>query len=417
MNIKKLPFNKKQIENIAKVYPTPFYIYDEKEIRNSARNLYKAFGWVPEFKNYFPVKSCPNPHLLKILREEGMGTDCSSMPELVMSEKVGIVGNEIMFSSNNTAYHEFAKAYTLGAFINLDDITHLPILEEYAGIPDAICFRYNPGSLRKHHGNVFIGEPKDAKFGMTKEQLIKAYKIMKRKGVKRFGLHAMIVASELNPDALIETADMLFDLVVEFSERLGIRFEFIDLGGGIGIPYKPTDKPVDLYFISGEIKKLYDLKIKKNRLDPLRIVMENGRLVMGPNGYLITKVIHTKSIYKNYLGLDASMANLMRPGMYGSYHHITVLGKELEPKSFLYDVVGSLCENNDKFAIDRKLPRVEVGDIMVMHDAGAYGYAMGFNFNAKLRSAELLRKESGGVELIRRAETIDDYFATLNFHD
>ncbi len=415
MNTRKLPFNKKQIEEIIKDYPTPFYIYDERGIRETARNFYKAYGWSSDFKNYFPVKSCPNPHILKILREEGMGTDCSSLPELVMSERIGVVGEEIVFSSNNTAYPEFIKAYELGAFINLDDITHIPILEKYAGIPDVICFRYNPGSLRKHAGNVFIGEPKDAKFGMTKKQLFEAYKIMREKGVKRFGLHTMIVANELNPNALTETADMLFDIVVEFSKKLGIRFEFIDLGGGIGIPYKPTDKPVDLDFVSNEIKRLYDLKIKNNNLDPLRIVMENGRLVMGRNGYLITKVIHTKSIYKNYLGVDASMANLMRPGMYGSYHHITILGKEKEPQTCMYDVIGSLCENNDKFAIDRKLPKVEVGDIMVMHDAGAYGYAMGFNFNAKLRSAEILLKEDGEVVMIRRAETVDDYFTTLSF--
>lgn len=415
MNNRKLPFTKNQIEAIAGNYSTPFYLYDEKGIRETSRNLYRAYQKFPGFKNYFPIKSCPNPHILKILSEEGMGTDCSSLPELVMSEKIGITGEEIMFSSNDTAYNEFSKAYELGAFINLDDITHIPILEKYAGIPVVICFRYNPGPMREHQGNVFIGKPEEAKFGMTKSQLFEAYQIMKQKGVKRFGLHTMIAAHELDPQALIETADMLFALVVELSQKLGIRFEFIDLGGGIGIPYKTTDKPVDLDFVSGEIKKLYDLKIRKNKLDPLRIVMENGRLVMGTNGYLITKVIHTKEIYKNYLGLDACMTNLMRPGMYGAYHHITVLGKEKEPETFIYDVVGSLCENNDKFAIDRKLPKVEIGDILVIHDAGAYGYAMGFNFNAKLRSAELLLKEDGQVVMIRRAETIEDYFATLNF--
>ena len=409
------PLTKAQTEKIIQKYPTPFHIYDEKRLRETARNLYKAYEWADDFKNYFAVKTCPNPHILKIFQEEGMGADCSSLPELIMAEKVGITGKNIMFSSNDTAYHEFKKAFDLGGFINLDDITHIPILEKYAGIPDIICFRYNPGPLRKHKGNVIIGKPEEAKFGMTKDQLFEAYKIMKQKGVKRFGLHTMIVSNELSADVLIETADMLFDLVVAISKKLAIHFEFIDLGGGIGIPYKLTDKAVDLQLVSREVKKLYEKKITKNNLDPLRIVMENGRLVVGPNGYLVTRVIHTKEIYKNYLGVDASMANLMRPGMYGAYHHITVLGKEKEPQTFLYDVVGSLCENNDKLAIDRPLPKVAVGDILVMHNTGAYGYGMGFNFNAKLRSAELLLKPDGKIKQIRRAETIDDYFATLDF--
>lgn len=408
MDSNTLPFNKTQIAEIVKEYPTPFHLYDEQGIREAARRLYKAFSWAPNFKNYFAVKATPNPYILKILKEEGMGADCSSLPELIMAERVGITGENIMFSSNDTAYQEFKKAFDLGAIINLDDITHIPILEKYAGIPSIICFRYNPGPLRKHKGNVLIGKPEDAKYGMTRDQLFKAYGIMKKKGVKRFGLHTMVVSNELNPKAHIETAQMLFDLVATISKKVGIRFEFINLGGGIGIPYKPTDVPVDLDYVSREIRKLY-------HHSPLRIVMENGRLITGPNGYLVTRAIHTKDTYKHYIGVDANMANLMRPGMYGAYHHITVLGKERKPKRYTYDVVGSICENIDKFAIDRKLPKIEIGDTLVIHNAGAHGYAMGFNYNGKLRSAELLLKSDGKIKLIRRAETVEDYFATLKF--
>lgn len=410
-----LPFTKSQIEKIIKDYPTPFYIYDEKGLRETAQKLKKAFSWAPNFTNYYAVKTNPNPHLVKIIKEEGFGTDCSSFSELVIAEKVGVTGEDIMFSSNDTPYHEFKKAFNLGAIINLDDITHIPILEKYAGIPDIICFRYNPGPIRKHKGNTIIGKPEDAKFGLTRDQLFEAYQIMKRKGVKRFGLHTMIVSNELDPNALIETADMLFDLVITISKDLGIRFEFVDLGGGIGIPYRETDKPVDLDFVSKEIKMLYDKKIVKNDLAPLRIVMENGRLIVGPHGYLVTTAIHKKEIYKNYIGIDASMAHLMRPALYGAYHHIIVLGKENAALTDIYDVSGSICENLDKLAIDRKLPKITPGDILVFCDAGAYGYAMAFNFNGKLRSAELLLQENGKVKLIRRAETIDDYLSTLDF--
>lgn len=421
--IKKLPFTKKQIEEIIKKYPTPFHIYDEKGVRENARKLYKAYSWVPNFKNYFAVKSLPNPYILKLVKEEGMGADCSSLPELILAEKAGIAGENIMFSSNDTAYSEFKKALDLGVIINLDDITHIPILEKYAGIPEIICFRYNPGPLRKYKGNTIIGKPEEAKYGLTHEQIFKAYEIMKKKGVKRFGLHTMVVSNELNPNAHIETAEMLFDLVVTLSKKLGIRFEFINLGGGMGIPYKPTDKPLDLDFISDKVKKLYQEKIVKNDLAPLKIVMENGRFVTGPHGYLITKAIHTKDTYKHYIGVDSCMANLMRPALYGAHHTITVLGKENKPKTHMYDVTGSICENLDKFAIDRKLPEIKVGDILAIHNTGAHGYAMGFNYNGKLRSAELLLrskklaslKPSGKVEQIRRAETVDDYFATLDF--
>ena len=412
---KTLPFSKSQIEQIIKKYPTPFHIYDEKGIRENAKKLYKAFKWAPLFKNYFAVKACPNPYILKILKEEEMGADCSSLPELIMAEKVGITGENIMFSSNDTPLKDFKKAKELGAIINLDDITHIPFLEQAAGIPEVICFRYNPGPLREHKGNVIIGKPEDAKYGLTKKQLFEAYKIMKDKDVKRFGLHTMIASNELANDAFVETAAMLFDLVIEISKKLGIRFEFINLGGGVGIPYKPEQRSVNLEYVSKEIQSLYKQKIEKNNLHPLRVVMECGRVVTGPYGYLITTVIHEKHTYKDYIGVDACMANLMRPGMYGAYHHETVLGKENKPNTYIYDVVGSLCENNDKFAVDRKLPKIDIGDIIVIHDTGAHGFSMGFNYNAKLRSAELLLKPNGKVEQIRRAETIEDYFATLDF--
>lgn len=414
--IKKLPFNKLFIEKIIQKYPTPFHIYDEKGIRKNAKKFYKAFDWVDNgFKNYFAVKANPNPYILKIVKEEGMGVDCSSMAELVLAEKVGFTGEDIMFTSNDTPAQEFKKAKELGAIINLDDISHIPFLEKAVGIPEIICFRYNPGPLRKNTGNFIIGNPKEAKYGLTKKQLFEAYKIMKDKGVARFGLHTMVVSNELNIDALAETAEMLFELVVEIFQKLKVKIEFINLGGGIGIPYKPEQKAVDLNKLSQKIRNLYVKKIIESGLSPLKIVMECGRMVTGLYGYLVATVIHKKSTYKEYVGLDACMANLMRPALYGAYHHETILGKENKPKNYVYDVTGSLCENNDKFAIDRKLPKVEIGDILVIHDTGAHGYPMGFNYNGKLRSAELLLKLNGKVELIRRSETIDDLFATLDF--
>jgi len=422
----KLPFNKKQIEEIIKDYPTPFHIYDEAGIRDNAKKFYQAFSWVkgpPEarlakggFKNHFAVKALPNPYILKILKEEGMGVDCSSLAELIMSEKVGFRGEEIMFTSNETPAKEYKKAFELGAIINLDDISHIEFLEKaIGGVPEIICFRYNPGPLRHYKGNVLIGHPEDAKYGLTKKQLFEAYRITKRKGVKRFGLHTMVATNETDKRAFVETAKMLFELIVEISKEVGIRFEFVNLGGGIGIPYKPEQEPIDLDFVSKEVKKLYDELITNNQLTPLRIVFECGRVVTGPYGYLVTTVLHKKEIYKKYIGVDACMANLMRPGMYGAYHHETVLGKEKTAKTETYDVVGSLCENNDKFAIDRKLPPTQIGDIIVIHDTGAHGYSMGFNYNGKLRSAELLLKPDGKVELIRRAEILNDYFSTLDF--
>lgn len=416
MTNKTLPFNKSRIEEIIKDYPTPFHIYDEKGIRENAKNFHKAFNWVPNgFKNFFAVKANPNPYLLKILKEEGMGVDCSSLLELVLAEKVGFKDEEIMFSSNDTPPNEFKKAKELGAIINLDDISHIEMLDKFAGIPEIICFRYNPGPSRKHAGNAIIGDPKEAKYGLTKGQLFEAYKIMRDKGVKRFGLHTMVVSNELNIEALAETAAMLFNLALEINQKLRINLEFVNLGGGVGIPYKPDQEAVDLEKLSKRIQDLYQEKIVKNGLNPLRVVMECGRMVTGPYGYLVTTVLHKKNTYKEFVGLDACMANLMRPAMYGAYHHETILGKENASLDRVYDVTGNLCENNDKFAIDRKLPEVEIGDILVIHDTGAHGYAMGFNYNGKLRSAELLLKEDGSIQMIRRAETIDDYFATLDF--
>lgn len=414
MSEKKVPFTKEQIEKIIQQYPTPFHIYDEKGIRENAKRLNKVFSWNKGFKEFFAVKACPNPYILKILKEEGFGADCSSLPELVLSEKVGIVGEDIMFTSNETPANEYKKAYELGAIINLDDITHIPFLESTLGkLPELLCFRYNPGPLRE--GNAIIGKPEEAKYGFTKEQLFEGYRIIKEKGVKRFGLHTMVASNELNPDYFVETVRMLLELVIEIKREIGIKFEFINMGGGIGIPYRPGQKPVDLEYVSNGIKNLFDTMLKGSGMEDLKLYMENGRMITGPYGYLVTKAIHRKNIYKNYIGVDACMANLMRPGMYGAYHHITVLGKENAETNKVYDVVGSLCENNDKFAIDRNLPEIEIGDILVIHDTGAHGYAMGFNYNGKLRSAELLLREDGSVEMIRRAETIDDYFATLDF--
>lgn len=412
--IYRYPLSKKATIEIIKKHPTPFHIYDERQIRENAKHLYKAFSWMKGFKNYFAVKALPNPFILKILKEEGMGADCSSLPELLLAEKAGITGENIMFSSNDTPAEEFVKAYKLGAIINLDDISHIEFLENAVGkMPELICLRFNPGPART--GNVIIGDPKEAKYGFTREQLIEGYTICKKKGVKRFGLHTMVASNEINTQYHIETARMLLELVVEIYKKTGVRIEFINLGGGYGTPYKPEQEPIDLEFASAEIRKLYEQFITKNNLAPLRIVMESGRMITGPFGWLVTKVRHLKHTYKDYVGCDACMANLMRPALYGAYHHITVLGKEDKPCTHKYDVTGSLCENNDKFAIDRMLPEIEVGDILAIHNSGAHGHAMGFNYNGKLRSAELLLRENNTVEQIRRAETSEDYFATLDF--
>ena len=410
---KKLPFSQAQLDEMLQKYPTPFHLYDEAAIRANVKRLLAAFSWAPAFKEYFAVKATPNPFLLKILKEEGLGADCSSAAELVLAEKVGITGENIMFSSNDTPAEEYAKAVELGAIINLDDISHIEYLEKHVGLPELLSFRYNPGSARA--GNTIIGKPEDAKYGLTKEQLFEAYRIVRDKGVKRFGIHTMVISNELNPDYFIETARMMMTLAKEIYETLGIRIEMINFGGGIGIPYRPEDNQVDLEYVGAGIRKLYEEIIVPAGLAPLKLALECGRMIAGPYGYLVSKVLHKKETYKNYVGLDACMANLMRPALYGSYHHITVVGKEKQPLDHVYDVTGSLCENNDKFAIDRALPQVDIGDVVVIHDAGAHGHAMGFNYNGKLRSAEILLKADGTTELIRRAETLEDYFATLDF--
>ncbi len=408
-----MPFNKSDLEEIASKFPTPFHIYDEKGIRKNARELLDSFAWSDGFKEYFAVKATPNPFLLKILKSEGFGTDCSSLPELLLSEKAGIVGTEIMFSSNDTPAYEFQKARELNAIINLDDISHIPFLEQNGGIPEIISVRYNPG--KQIEGSFIMGSPENAKYGFTRKQIFSGLGQLRQKGSRRFGIHTFIASNELNPDYFVDTADMLFDLAVEIRDRLQIRLEFVNLSGGIGIPYKPEQKKVDLAYVGAEIRKKYQEKIAANNLHPLAIYMECGRAITGPYGYLVSRVLHKKEIYKTHIGLDANMANLMRPAMYDAYHHISVPGKEDRPHNKIYDVTGSLCESIDRFAVDRPLPEIEIGDLVVIHDTGAHGHAMGFNYNGKLRSAELLLCEDGSVVEIRRAETVDDYFATLNF--
>ena len=412
MTLKTVPFSKASVEALAATEPTPFYVYDEAAMLANFRRLNKAFAWNPGFRNYYAVKACPNPSLLKILAENGSGCDCSSLPELLLAERAGVSGEGIMFTSNDTPAEEFRVAKAMGVVINLDDLSHIPFLEREAGFPDLLCFRYNPGKART--GNALIGKPEEAKYGFTRDQLFEGYRLLRDKGVRRFGLHTMVASNELQGDYFVQTAQMLFDLVGELSRELGIVFEFVNIGGGIGIPYRPEQDAVDLESVSKGIEAAYN-KLVASGIAPLRLTMECGRLITGPYGYLVSRVRHLKHIYKNYVGLDACMANLMRPALYGAYHHITVMGKEALPCDHVYDVTGSLCENSDKFAIDRPLPLVEPGDWVVIHDAGAHGHAMGFNYNGKLRSAEFLMRPDGSFKKIRRAETIDDYFATLSF--
>ena len=414
MSNKTLPLTYERLEEITKTYPTPFHLYDEAAIRANARRLLEAFAWNEGFKEYFATKATPNPFLLKILKEEGFGADCSSLPELLLAEKAGIVGEEIMFSSNDTPADEYVKAQELGAIINLDDISHISFLEQHLGtLPEVLSFRYNPGKLRA--GTSIMGNPEEAKYGFTHDQIFEGFEIIRQKGVTRYGLHTFIISNELNGQYFIDTANMLFDLAIQLQKRIGIRIEFVNFSGGIGIPYRPEDSEVDLEWLGEEIHKSYQDKIVAHNLHPLKIFMECGRVITGPYGYLVSRVLHLKHIYKTHVGLDACMADLMRPAMYGAYHHITVANKQDEPVEEVYDVTGSLCESIDRFAVDRKLPEIEVGDLLVIHDTGAHGHAMGFNYNAKLRSAELLLRENGDVAQIRRAETIDDYFTTLDF--
>lgn len=414
MSEKTFPLSALELQTLTEKYETPFYLYDEKAIRENIRRFTKAFSIFPGFKEHFAVKACPNPYILKILQSEGCGADCSSLPELILAENAGIAGEDVMFTSNETPAKEYIYANLKGNIINLDDITHIPFLEKTLGfLPEILSFRYNPGPLKE--GNVIIGKPEEAKYGLTEEQIFEAYKICKEKGVKRFGLHTMVASNELNPDYFVETATLLFNLAAAVKEKVGITFEFVNLGGGLGIPYKPGDKAVDYDYIARGIRDAYDAIVVPAGLDPLKIYWECGRPITGPYGWLVTRAIHEKHIYRDYIGVDASMADLMRPGMYGAYHEVTVSGKENAPKNKIYDVVGSLCENCDKFAVQRQLPEIQIGDLLIIHDAGAHGRAMGFNYNAKLRCGELLLRQDGSVVEIRRRETIDDYFATLDF--
>ena len=416
--MRKLPFDKAWIEETAKKWPTPFHVYDAKAIRENARRLKNAFAWNKGFREYFAVKATPNPHLMKLLKDEfDFGSDCSSMAELILAEKVGNVGEAIMFTSNDTPAEEFKKAWELGAIINLDDITHWPFLQNIVGAADwsdrVMCCRYNPGPLKG--GNAIIGKPEEAKYGFTREQLFDCYAKMKAAGVTRFGLHTMVASNELDPEYIIDTAKLLFTLTWEIHEKVGIDFEFVNIGGGIGIPYKPDQKAMSLERVGEGIRDAYAALVEAKGMKPLKLYMECGRCITGPYGYLVAKVRHIKNTYRLYAGLDACMSNLMRPALYGAYHEIVVPGKEDSAERKVYDVTGSLCENNDKFAIQRELPVLDRGDYVVICDAGAHGHAMGFQYNGKLRSAELLLEEDGSVREIRRAETLADYFATLDF--
>ena len=413
----KKPFvTKEQVEEIAKVYPTPFYVYDEKAIRENARKLKKAFSWNKGFREYFAVKATPNPFILKILQEEGCGVDCSSLTELMLSESLGFRGSDIMFSSNVTPAEEYKKAAKLGAFINLDDYTHIEFLEENAGIPETICCRYNPCGVFSL-GTDIMDNPGDAKYGLTKEQMTDAYKKLIKKGAKHFGIHAFLASNTVSNEYYPTLAKILFELAVHLKNETGADISFINLSGGVGIPYTPDKEPNDIMVIGEGVKKAFEEILVPAGLGDVAIFTELGRYMLGPYGGLVTKAIHEKHIYKEYIGVDACAANLMRPAMYGAYHHITVLGKENAPCDHKYDVTGSLCENNDKFAIDRMLPKIDMGDYLFIHDAGAHGYAMGYNYNGRLKSAELLLKEDGEAELIRRAEKPQDYFATFDFCD
>ena len=415
MMAEKIPFvNKEKLEEIASQYATPFYLYDEKGIRETARRVNKAFSWNHGFKEYFAVKATPTPGILKILHEEGCGADCSSYTELIMADAVGFKGDEIMFSSNDTPAEDFQLARKLNATINLDDITHIDFLERVADIPDTVCCRFNPGGHFAIANNI-MDNPGDAKYGMTREQLTEAYKRLMAKGVKHFGLHAFLASNTVTNDYYPELARILFKVAVELKEETGASIEFINLSGGVGIAYRPDQPENDIMEIGEGVRQAFEEVLVPAGLGNVRLYTEMGRYMLAPYGALVSRVIHQKHIYKEYIGLDACAANLMRPAMYGSYHHITVMGKENAPCDHMYDVTGGLCENNDKFAIDRMLPEINIGDLVFIHDAGAHGFAMGYNYNGKLRSAELLLKEDGSVEMIRRAETPADYFATFDF--
>ena len=416
--MKKTPFiTKEQVEDIVKQYPTPFHLYDEKGIRENAKKVKQAFAWNPGFREYFAVKATPNPYILKILQEYDCGCDCSSETELMLAKSCGFTGKHIMFSSNDTPYHEFKYANDLGAIINLDDFTHIACLEETLGyIPETISCRYNPGGVFEL-SNGIMDNPGDSKYGMTRTQISEAFKILKEKGAKNFGVHAFLASNTVTNEYYPKLAKQLFELVVELREETGCDIKFVNLSGGVGVPYTPDQEPNDILAIGEGVRQAYEEVLVPQGMGDVSIYCEMGRFMMAPYGCLVTKAIHEKHIYKEYIGVDACAANLMRPAIYGSYHHITVLGKEDAPCDQTYDVVGSLCENCDKFAVDRKLPKIDKGDYLVIHDSGAHGFSMGYNYNGKLRSAELLLQEDGSVKLIRRAETPADYFATFDCFD
>ena len=416
--VEKKPFvTKEQLEEIAKTYPTPFYLYDEKGIRENAKRLKEAFAWNPGYKEYFAVKATPNPYILQILKDYRCGTDCSSATELMMSDAVGFSEHDIMFSSNDTPIQEFKLANDLGAIINLDDITHIESVEQAVGyIPKTISCRYNPGGMFKISNDI-MDNPGDSKYGMTTEQIFEAFKILKAKGAEEFGIHAFLASNTVTNEYYPMLAKVLFELAVRLQKETGAHIKFINLSGGVGVPYRPDQEPNDIAVIGEGVRKVYEETLVPAGMGDVAIYTEMGRFMLAPYGCLVTRAIHEKHTYKEYIGVDACAVNLMRPAMYGAYHHITVMGKENEPCDHKYDVVGSLCENNDKFAIDRMLPEIERGDLLVIHDTGAHGFAMGYNYNGKLKSAELLLKEDGSVKMIRRAETAKDYFATLDCCD
>lgn len=411
---KKTFVTKEQLESITKKYRTPFYLYDEKGIRENAERLEKAFAWNPGYREYFAVKAAPNPYLLQILKEEGCGADCSSATELMMADAVGFSGHDIMFSSNETPPEEFALAERLGAVINLDDITHIDCLEKTLGyIPETISCRYNPGGVFKI-SNEIMDNPGDSKYGMTTDQIVEAFRILKTKGARHFGIHAFLASNTVTNEYYPMLARILFELAVRLRQETGAHVAFINLSGGVGIPYRPDQEPNDIMAIGEGVRKVYEEVLVPAGMGDVSLYTEMGRFMTGPYGCLVTRAIHEKHTYKEYIGVDACAVNLMRPAMYGAYHHITVAGKETAVCDHRYDIVGSLCENNDKFAVDRMLPEIEMGDLLVIHDTGAHGFSMGYNYNGKLKSAELLLKTDGTVQKIRRAETPQDYFATLD---
>ncbi|MCD7834622.1 MAG: diaminopimelate decarboxylase [Lachnospiraceae bacterium] len=415
--MKKTFVTKEQLEKITQQYPTPFHLYDEAGIRANVKELYDAFSWNRGYKEFFAVKATPNPYLINILHEYGCGTDCSSMTELMLSEAIGVKGHDIMFSSNDTPVEEFKKAADLGGIINLDDITHIEKVEAAVGkLPKTMCCRYNPGGIFKISNDI-MDNPGDAKYGMTTEQIEEAFRILKRKGVEEFGIHAFLASNTVTNDYYPMLARVLFELAVKLHESTGAKIKFVNLSGGIGIPYRPDQEKNDIYKIAAGVKKVYEEVLVPAGMGDVALYTELGRYMLGPYGVLVTRAINEKHTHKEYIGVDACAANLMRPAMYGAYHHITVMGKEDAPCDHVYDVTGSLCENNDKFAIDRSLPKIDMGDLLVIHDTGAHGFSMGYNYNGRLRSAEVLLHEDGSTQLIRRAETPKDYFATFDFSD